>query len=65
MRSLILIRIPYVILCKILIKNLLNTRQTLYIDEIPNFDYAEAYLGDLKSSPNWDEFGKVGLGEEF
>ena len=37
------------------------------IKKIPNpsYDEAEAYLGDLKSSPNSDEFGKVGWGEEF
>ena len=37
----------------------------MYIKEIPILNYDEAYLGDLKSSPNSDEFGKVGLGEEF
>ena len=26
---------------------------------------AKIFLGDFKSSPNSDEFGKVGLGEEF
>ena len=33
--------------------------------EILNFKYDDAYLGDLNSSTNSDEFGKVGLGEEF
>ena len=40
-------------------------RKTLKIKEIPKFNYDEAYSGDLESSPNSDEFGKVGLGDEF
>ena len=62
MRPLISNIIPHILSYnyKSLIKTLIKMRKPRKIDEIPKFNYDEAYLGDLKCSPNSDEFGKVG-----
>ena len=36
----------------------------MYIKKIPNPNHDAGYLGYLRGSPNSDEFGEVGSGEE-